>query len=79
MEKDDDEKRRKWKWTRTSEETKIVRKMEKNFLALRKNEMFKKNRCKRTINVLTMCKNTMAQYLLVTLICLIDLMGKVFN
>lgn len=59
------EKRQEWKWARTSRQTEIVRKMEKDFiatvkqsklLALQKKEMLKKKKSEKTLKILTQCK-----------------------
>ena len=65
MDKDDDEKRREWKWSRISEQTEIARKMVKNLLAtvkqskilaLRKNALLIRKKWEKTMDILTKCK-----------------------
>ena len=65
MDKDDGEKRREWKWARTSEETEIARKMEEDLLAtlkqskilaLQKKELLIRKKCKKNMDILTKCK-----------------------
>ena len=64
--KSEDDRKGEWKWARTSEAVKTVRKMEKDFLAtvklskvlaLQKKEELKKKKCMKTMCILSKCKS----------------------